>query len=265
MPGPIAEQWKKPDHSLGAFPLGLLEWLRVDARVLVQRGGDLFALAPIRRLDLYNPAEIGPQLAACRPLRWVETLTVSDRYIGPLNAVSMEALAKSSHLERLKELWLPHGNLGDRGATLLAAAPWLSRLRALSLSDNGLSIDGVVVLASARGFRPEVLDLSLNESGSRGLEELTMGGTLDRVRDLRLIECRIGDAGIRALAGRWSLAGPESLYLRDNAITDEGAEALASAPWVGGVKFLDLADNRVGPYGRDALLRACDPAVRLVV
>jgi hypothetical protein len=92
-----------------------------------------------------------------------------------------------------------------------------------------------------------------------------MGGTLDRVRDLRLIECRIGDAGIRALAGRWSLAGPESLYLRDNAITDEGAEALASAPWVGGVKFLDLADNRVGPYGRDALLRACDPAVRLMV
>lgn len=265
MPGPVAEQWRKPDHALGAFPLGLLEWIRLDARVLLDRAGDLFALAPLRQFDLYNPAEVGPQLAACRSLRWVESLAVSDRYIGPLNAQAMEALARSPHLERLRDLWLPFGNLGDRGARLLAAAPWLHQLKALSLKDNGLIIESVVVLAAARGFRPEILDLSMNEVGCGGLEALTAAGVLDRVRDLRLIECRIGDDGVTALAGRWSLDGPESLYLRDNAITDAGALALASAPWVGGVKLLDLADNRVGPHGRDALLRACCPSVRLLV
>jgi uncharacterized protein (TIGR02996 family) len=264
MPGPVAEQWKSPDHALASFPLGLLEWLRVDARVLLDRGEALFALSPLRRLDLYNPAECGLHLGACRVLRWVETLAVTDRYIGPLDAAAMASLARSPHLGRLRELWLPHGSLGDRGADSLAAAPWLPGLSSLGLSDNGLSREGGESLAGAEGLRPAMLDLSLNELGDAGLTALIDAGTLDRVTDLRLIECVIGDPGITSLAGRWSLAGPESMYLRDNGITDAGAEALAAAPWVGSVRFLDLADNRVGPAGRAALAHACGPDARIV-
>ncbi len=265
MPRPVAAQWQRPEHALPAFPLGLLEWLCVDAGVLLRQGEELFALAPLRGLDLYNPAEAGLHLGSCRVLRWVETLSVADRYIGPLDAAGMGSLAKSPHLGRLRELWLPWNNLGDRGAALLASAPWLPGVRGLGLKDNGLSAEGVQAIAGVYGFRPRMLDLSMNEVGGIGLEALTNAGTLDGVDDLRLIECRIGDDAVAALAGRWSMAGPESLYLRDNAITDSGAEALAAAPWIGRVRFLDLADNRVGPHGRDALVRACAPEVRLVV
>lgn len=265
MPGPVAQQFTRPDRALGAFPFGLLEALHVEASVLMQRGEELFELAPLRRLDLYNPAGAGTSLGTCRHLRWVETLAVTDRYIGPVDLASMEGLARSPHLGRLRELWLPHGNLGDRGALALGRAAWLPQIRSLSLSDNGLSIDGIVHLASGEGLRFLVLDLSLNEVGSQGLASLTESGALDEVRDLRLIDCRIGDEGVRALAGRWSLTGPESLYLRDNAISDEGARALAEAPWIERVRFLDLADNRVGPAGRDCLVQACCTGTRVVV
>jgi uncharacterized protein (TIGR02996 family) len=265
MPRQVASQWQRPDHALPAFPLGLLEWLCVDSEVLLRHGEELFALAPLRALDLYNPAEAGLRLGSCRVLRWVETLAVADRYIGPLDPPAMGSLARSPYLERLRELWLPWNNLGDRGAALLASAPWLPGVRGLGLKDNGLSSEGVEALAGVYGLRPRMLDLSMNEVGGIGLEALTHSGALDDVDDLRLIECRIGDDAIATLAGRWSLAGPESLYLRDNAISDEGAEALASAPWIGRLRYLDLADNPVGPRGRDALLRACSPDVRLVL
>jgi hypothetical protein len=261
----VAQQWQRPDNALPAFPLGLLEWLCVDAGVLLRQGEELFALAPLRCIDLYNPAEAGLHIGGCRVLRWVETLSVTDRYIGPLDAPGMGSLARSPHLGRLRELWLPRNNLGDRGAELLASAPWLPGLRGLGLTDNGLTAEGVRALAGVYGFRPRMLDLSLNEVGSVGLGALTDAGTLDAVDDLRLIECRIGDDAVSALAGRWSLAGPESLYLRDNAITDTGAESLAGAPWIGRVRFIDLADNLVGPTGRDALVRACAPEARIVV
>ena len=263
MPNPVSVQFRHSERAIAAYPRGLRESLTVDARVFLQRGGELLALAPLRHLDLNDPAEAGPALGACRHLRWLETLLVTDRYRGPVDAATMAGLAASPHLGRLRELWLPHNSLGDRGAARLASASWLPQVRHLSLSDNGLATEGAEALAGASGFRPRILDLSLNEPGDAGLSALVRAGTLDGVADLRLIECRLGDLGAEALASRWSLA-PESLYLRDNGISDRGAEALASAPWIDGVAFLDLSDNRVSPAGRDALARACRPDARLV-
>ncbi|MBY0231767.1 MAG: TIGR02996 domain-containing protein, partial [Gemmataceae bacterium] len=151
MPNPVAAQFRHTERSIAAYPRGLRESLAVDARVLVQRGGELMDLAPLRHLDLHAPSEAGAALGASRHLRWIETLLVTDRYIGPMDAATMGGLAESPHLGRLRELWLPHNSLGDRGAARLAAAPWLRRVRHLSLSDNGLSAEGAEALARASG------------------------------------------------------------------------------------------------------------------
>ena len=263
MPNPVASQFRHTERSLAAYPRGLREALTVVARVFLQRGGELMTLAPLRHLDLHDPAEAGAALGACRHLRWVETLLVSDRYRGPMDSATMAGLAESPHLSRLRELWLPHNNLGDRGTIRLVSSAWLPQVRHLSLSDNGLSLEGTEALAGAVGFRPRILDLSLNEPGDDGVAALVRAGVLDEAADLRLIHCHLGDRAAEALASRWSLK-PESLHLQDNGISDVGAAALALAPWIDGVAYLDLTDNRLSPQGRDLLVRACRPEARLV-
>jgi carbon storage regulator CsrA len=111
----------------------------------------------------------------------------------------------------------------------LAASPYLSRLRALDLGQNGLGDEDVSRLVASAHLA--------------GLAALLLRGN------------GIGDAGAAALARSPYLAGLAALDLAGNQIGTAGATALASSAHLGRLALLVLADNPVGVAGCLALRR----------
>jgi hypothetical protein len=87
---------------------------------------------------------------------------------------------------------------------------------------------------------------------------------LPRVRRLALIDCRLGDRGIEALARDPLLAGVEELTIqRDYGLRSGGINALAHSPHLGALHTLSLTSHAVDSRVIDALVRLCDGLGRL--
>jgi uncharacterized protein (TIGR02996 family) len=110
----------------------------------------------------------------------------------------------------------------------VAGCPYLGRLEALHLTDNGIGNHGVLWLAHS----PHVA----------------------RLTSLRLGRNHIGDTGVQALAASPYLTRLTALNLSCNHISSTGAAALADAPNLAGLRLLHLGDNQIGPGGVEALL-----------
>jgi Ran GTPase-activating protein (RanGAP) involved in mRNA processing and transport len=125
----------------------------------------------------------------------------------------------------------------DEGCVKLANAikgNHASSLLWLSLERNGITLEGVQVLALTIRMRPchlTHLDLSHNVVGLEGTEALAAALKVNlSMRSLRLASCRIGvnGAGLLAEALKTGCA-LTSLDLEDNRILGQGSAALANA------------------------------------
>ncbi len=145
----------------------------------------------------------------------------------------------------------------------LAAAPWLSRLEALSLH------------AGPRGMGLDAEDVGrLLESRSlQGLSALTLRGhrlsdvgalvlaanvpaALPRLRSLAVEQDEVSEVGAQGLASTRWVGALEHLALGGNALGEGGAEAIAFARRPGQLKSLDLSGNAIGTGGAVAIARA---------
>src|SRR5206468_139735 len=83
----------------------------------------------------------------------------------------------------------------------------------------------------------------LRDEGLRGLAQSTNLSCLS-VLDLSKNR-RLGEAGLRALAGSPHLAGLRALALKGVPLTLKGAQALASSPSWPNLETLDLSETRL--------------------
>jgi uncharacterized protein (TIGR02996 family) len=87
--------------------------------------------------------------------------------------------------------------------------------------------------------------LKLYDAGKRR-KALFASDTLARLTRLDLNDNKLGDDGVRALAGCAHLANLTRLDLANNEISASGAQALALSPHLANLTVLDLSSNTIG-------------------
>ncbi len=155
-----------------------------------------------------------------------------------------EELFRAAPLRRVK-LNRVAGQLAE-----LAASPWLERLAALILADNGIMPGGVRALAASPFLGGlAVLDLSNNAVGDEGAARLAESLGLTGLLHLHLGEAQIGPVGAARLA--WGPNWPRltELDLGGNRIGPAGAAQLAGSPRMARLTELNLDENGAGDSG----------------
>src|SRR5262249_30442983 len=125
--------WAEPLKGLISawrFFRGFIEEVTLPAETFVKRGGELFALAPVRYVRLTGAAKEMRKLAGSPHLARVTALDLINNGIGDRGAIT---LLGSSHLDGLMLLHLGFNNLTDASGYTLAGAWSFQRLDTLNL------------------------------------------------------------------------------------------------------------------------------------
>ncbi len=120
-------EWTKDLRDLAVgweFHRGLIDAILVDTTRFVERGTDLFRLAPIRRVRFLNAAKGFPALMESPLLTQVREIDLCDNDLGNGGP---NMLARSPYLTSLEILHLGINQLTDRGLEALAGIPALAR------------------------------------------------------------------------------------------------------------------------------------------
>ena len=268
--GPLAGLATRWDWHRG-FP----EVVRMEAKVFLARGEELFAAVPARHVELLDVAAHLSRVGRSPLLERLAALTVAGSSAG--NAV-VKALVRSPHVGRLTALHLPRNGLTDVAALALAAAPRFERLTTLDLTENEIGPAGAHTLAAAAPLAGlTTMWLRANPLGPDGVAALLMSTRLvnlstldlaqtrctaaaleavpalaDRLTALSLAANDLGDLGVRYLCG-WPLAGLRDLNLNRTGIGDDGATVLAATPDLAGLRRLALNGNRMTEVGKRRL------------
>lgn len=186
----------------------------------------------------------GAGLPALEVLR-LQTLGIGDRAFAAL------VRARGANL---RELALPHGNVGRAGIAAIAGAE-LSRLERLDLTGNPIGAEGVRALARVR--LPVLRSLKLSRCVLDGEAVAVLIAalasphleTLDLSASLRAG----GDRAAQAIAARRDWTALRALDLARAGIGPDGFVALAAAPQLAGLKTLRIDGNSPGARGWRAL------------
>jgi uncharacterized protein (TIGR02996 family) len=298
----------------GTFRRGFVEEVILGrSRLLAVHDTLASAAAPIRGLRLYQtPGEPAFTLARLMELSFLGRLSRLNLKSVPLNDAGARALAgthnlrglsflalktsltdddlevlralfSSPNLSGLTSLDLSFGNVGLKGANILAALPQvIGKVTHLNLGSSRLKTEGALALLSSRSLsRVTHLDLSGNEidveealaafgalndlvslnlsgntgrpGGTRGIEAAPEPA---RLLELNLSYNEMGDGGAKALAALPHLGRLTTLHLWGTELGPAGVEALASSPHFAHLTSLSLGQNRAGPEGALALATA---------
>ncbi len=238
---------------------GIPDSASVDTATFLERGEELFAQLPVRRLRLLDAAPVGAKLFASPLLARVRELDLCN---ADLRDSGLALLARSPFLQKLEALDLGFNAIEDAGMDALARSSLLPNLSTLALNDNdSISGDGVRALAESPFFAGlTALDLSGNDIGETGIAALVGGQSMTRIRSLRLNNNRIGDTGVVTLAKSMLLTRvlkvEHRLEVRGNFVGPTGAAALAACPSLANCTALDLTHNDLKDDGTAALLRS---------
>jgi uncharacterized protein (TIGR02996 family) len=103
------------------FQHGFPETIGISSAAFLTQGDQLFALAPIRGLDLVDIVSRGDMaaIAASPHLKNLTTLNLRGNYI---RDEGVQALAASPHLKNLTTLYLGYNRIGTTGVQALATA-----------------------------------------------------------------------------------------------------------------------------------------------
>jgi uncharacterized protein (TIGR02996 family) len=130
-------EWTARLEELGArdikFGAGFPNTITVDAAVLLARGAELFAAAPLRGLRVRAAKGRVGEIVRLPLLAMIDSLDLDDQGV---TDDEMIALAASPHAARLRQLDLRYNPLTARGIEALAASPHLKRLEVVNLDGN---------------------------------------------------------------------------------------------------------------------------------
>jgi uncharacterized protein (TIGR02996 family) len=217
-----------PLSSSHRFHRGFVEQVRVNAEQLVHNGDKLFAVAPVRHVQLRGTLGLPALLSR-----------------DPLNARRLADL-----LARVRKLDLNRDYLSEAAGVALLELPRPPRLSALSLSHNSLPPPVIAVLADSPVLESvEALEFTVAASAADALPTLLFSPRLSNLRSLSLGGARLGDRAPRLLAGSPLLGRLRSLCLSHNQISSAGLRALVESPQAAGLTSLDLSFNPIGADG----------------
>jgi len=132
------------------FLRGFVEHVEISARALLDHGAELFALAPIRHVDLFAVREVDEELFASPLFAKLRSLGL-DR-LG-LYDIHLQLLAASPHVGELRWLSGVGNNFGFDAYVALAQSTSLTKLAVAGFGQNPvdpveqLHYDGAVVVA----------------------------------------------------------------------------------------------------------------------
>jgi uncharacterized protein (TIGR02996 family) len=269
--GPLAGLATRWDWRRG-FP----EIVRMEAKVFLTRGEELFAAGPVRHVELLDALPHLVSLEACPLLERLAGLTIATHSGG--NAIA-KTLALSVHVGRLSALHLPRSGLTDVAVRSLATAPQFQRLTTLDLTENEIGPAGAHTLAaSAHLTGLTTLRLRANPLGPDGVAAILTSNRLSNLTTVDLAQTRctpaaleespaladgwitlnfsgndLGDLGARHLC-HWPLTALRDLDLSRAGIADDGAAILAETPGLARLRRLALSGNRITEAGKRRLL-----------
>ena len=130
-------EWTARLQELGArdikFRGGFPDMITVDAAVLLGRGAELFATAPLRGLRVRAAKGRVGEIVRLPLLATIDSLDLDDQAVIDDDLI---ALAASPHAARLRQLDLRYNPLTARGIEALAASPYLKSLLEVNLDGN---------------------------------------------------------------------------------------------------------------------------------
>ena len=244
------QEWLAPFRGWTSgeeFRRGFVESVKITARAFLAHAPRLFALTPLRQVQILDLDHWAESLAACPFLDRLEGLIIHAQYCGSSLAA---ALARSPYLDHLRQLRLSRNRLGDEGLVYLSRRPWPS-LEELDLSDNGLTGAAAIHLQKSHAFpRLRCLQLRDNDLGPAGAFALAEGPLLRQLHFLGLAGNRLGQL---------RLTDPLHLFFRvpyldlaDNGLSAESLRGLLLFPPATPalpVRYLDLSRNPLGDAG----------------
>ena len=156
--------WGLPLKELGAanyvFHRGCPEEITIYAASLLSHADQLFTLAPLRKLHLLIPdLKQMERVVNCRQLQRIRSLDAASNWIGNRGA---SLLAASPYLGSLETLNLAANSISDEGAHALAGGQSLRNLRKINLSANQVGADGAKAIAASSSSLPRLTELDLD-------------------------------------------------------------------------------------------------------
>lgn len=174
LPKWAADEARKQRLRADDFPRGFIDTFHVNHKTFVQRGHELFAAAPIKRIvapELFSGSDlttflISPFLIRARSLA-----------LPGSNGDHAASLIRTSGaaLSLIEELDLSNSRLSDAGAAFLAQAPTLRNLRVLVAHRSYLSERGTARLLDAFPLpKLQTLDIRGAPEGYRWVREIRL-------------------------------------------------------------------------------------------
>jgi uncharacterized protein (TIGR02996 family) len=220
------------------FRRGLVEAIRLDVSVFLDRADDLFAAFPTLTVAKLSRA-VGdlPELAASPWLAHLRGLDLSDNDI---TGKDLARLSASRNICLLEALDLSDNPIGPCGAELVGNPMFADELRELHVARCGLGPDGMAQLLGAYAPPWRRLDLSGNDLTRREAAKLTESPVMRRLESLDVSFNPLGDAGVSILANSPNTAGLTDLGLCATDLGDRGLAALAESSNLPSLRSLDV-------------------------
>lgn len=222
-----AEQLERADRALESWDDALRS--ASAASDFLMRLGQVSPLARlVRSVEFYRHEEHGPD--------------------------DLLALAKSEHVSRLTRLSIVRSDVGIRAWEVAIESPNLSRLRHLHVRRTTLQESSFPLLWRSAAFTGlQCLKLSGVGLAPRKLDPARQSIVFTELRRLDLSQNRLGDEGVRILAGAPWLQRIERLGLRRNFVRAPAVESLLRSPYAGSLQELDVAENAISGAEMSAL------------
>lgn len=224
--------------------LALFRYLRYDATHIGRYGGIMMRSPPISRTHLRSLSRTSSASSLTR---------INLSYQRGLGAAIGEL--SRAPLDKLAILELRGCALGDSGASALAGCSWLPHVEEIDLSSSEIGPEGLSALLRAIPSC-RALSLSSNPVGDRGLTaivEAWLAGNLPSLQILRLGDCKITSAGVRAL-GRAPIP-LLTLDLSSNTLDTASVETISSLATLTTLSLSNaqLEGQSLAPLARSAL------------
>jgi uncharacterized protein (TIGR02996 family) len=206
-------------------------------------GAEHLALSThLERLEWFSCTSDSLTPAAVRALgsaNWFRGL----RELHIQDSLDPEAFGELCRLEpfpRLHTLHLLDHSFPVAAWQQFASSTTFPRLAEFVSRETDMSAGRMAALASARGFRPCVLDLNLCGMGDDAAEAMARAPWISSLRSLSMSRNLLTSRGVAAIAGCESLGNLQSLDLSANTIGVRGLHALSNNPCLRGLRTLVL-------------------------